>query len=492
MTVWQCSSALMLQASSVSLPPITLTIVAPNGTQTVLNQTAIGNLPSYRAYGGYKNQLGVLKGLGNYTGVPINTFCQMVGGLRSGYIVRIIASDGYTTTMKYDQVNGAFVTYDNKTGQQVQHNQTLTPVLAYHYNDLNLSSGDQPLKVAILGSEGLCTDSMYWAKKVVRLEIHITLQPMNLTVFALNGTQLVLHETDIANLEALRAVGAYRNQLGVVKGLGNYTGVPISRFCNLVGGMSSDTVLRATAADGYVKIFTYAEVNGEFTTYDSVTGQLVQHNQTLTPILAYHFNDANLSSSDGPLRTAIIGSEGLATSSSYWVKRVVKLEVRYRDDVAVTAATPLRTLVGHGYSYSVNVTLANQGGYNETLSVTAYANLTAIGVQTFTLSAGNSATIMFAWNTTGFSFGNYTISAKVGTVPDETDTADNNLVDGVAMLTLPGDVNGDLKCDGKDFALIARAFNTKPSDSRWDQRTDINEDSKVDGKDIAITARNLH
>jgi hypothetical protein len=307
---------------------MTLTVIAPDGTQAVLNETDIGNLTAYRAYGGYKNQLGNLRGLGNYTGVPINTFCEMVGGIRSGYSVYIIAADGYSKAMSYAELNGDVATYDNVTGEEVQHNETVTPILAYHYNDLNLSSSDGPLRAAIVGPEGLCTSSVFWVKQVVRLEIHANLQPMNLTIVALNGTELVLNETSISNLPALRAVGARRSQTGAVSGLGNYTGPSLNTLCDLVDEMSIDNALRVTAVGNYNKTLSYEEVSGAFATYDNATGQPVQHNQSLTPILAYHYNDANLSLSDGPLRMAIVGPEGLATTSSYWVKQIVKLEIR--------------------------------------------------------------------------------------------------------------------------------------------------------------------
>jgi len=71
--------------------------------------------------------------------------------------------------------------------------------------------------------------------------------------------------------------------------------------------------------------FTYAQINGDFPTYDT-DGQLVVHNESLVAILAYHFADLNLTS-DGPLRFAIVGSEGLYTNSTYWVQKVVKLEI---------------------------------------------------------------------------------------------------------------------------------------------------------------------
>jgi hypothetical protein len=149
---------------------MTLTIVASNGVQMVLNETDIGNMASYRAAGGRINTVGTISGVGNYTGVPINTLCALVGGLHSSQTLRVTAVDSYNTTFTHAQINGDFVTYDNVTGQQVQHNQSLTAILAYHFNDLNLTSGG-PLRFAIVGPEGLCTNSTYWVQKVVKLEI---------------------------------------------------------------------------------------------------------------------------------------------------------------------------------------------------------------------------------------------------------------------------------------------------------------------------------
>jgi hypothetical protein len=169
---------LSVQASttpqSVSLPPMSLTLVAANGTQLVLNSNEVGGLPSYRAFGGFKNVLGNIKGLGNYTGVPLTTLCNLAGGINNGEYLLVKASDNYTMLFSYAQVNGIFVTYNPTTGQEVQHLKPLTPILAYYKNDANLSYNDGgPLRLAIVGPEGLATDSIYWVKWVIRLEIAV-------------------------------------------------------------------------------------------------------------------------------------------------------------------------------------------------------------------------------------------------------------------------------------------------------------------------------
>jgi PKD repeat protein len=122
-----------------------------------------------------------------------------------------------------------------------------------------------------------------------------------------------------------------------MSGLGNYTGVAINTFCEMVGGLHAGQILRVRAADNLTQNFTYAQVNGDFATYDA-TGQKVTHNQSLTTVLAYHFNDNNLTS-DGPLRFAVVGPEGLYTNSSYWVQKVVRLEILGTAEYSLTVTS---------------------------------------------------------------------------------------------------------------------------------------------------------
>jgi hypothetical protein len=106
-----------------------------------------------------------------------------------------------------------------------------------------------------------------------------------------------------------------------------------------------------------------------------------------------------------------------------------------------------------------------------------------------TLASGTSITITFTWNTTSFAYGNYTVRAYVWPVPDETDTTDNNFTDGLILVTILGDVNGDFKCEGKDIAIIAEAYGSLVEQAGYVPNADINDDGKIDGKDIAVAAK---
>ena len=314
------------------LPPMTLTVEALNGTQIVLNESDIGSLASYRAYGGLRRMSGSLSSVGNYTGVPLATFLDIVNDDPStigyGYSVNVIAPD-YSQSLSYESLNGTGLnTYDNVTGVQVQANQTLTPMVAYYYNDQNLSSSSGPLELAIVGPEGLCTDGKLWVTNVTRLEVHPNIPPMNLTLEALNGTQVTINETEISNLPAIRGYGGLLNAAYTPSNLGNYIGIPITTLCTLVGGLGNGSSILITASDNYSITLSNAQLNGNWTTYDNTTGQPVNQTQPLTPILAYYFNDANLSSNYAPLQLAIVGPEGLLTDGKYWIYSVVSIEIQ--------------------------------------------------------------------------------------------------------------------------------------------------------------------
>jgi len=160
-------------------------------------------------------------------------------------------------------------------------------------------------------------------------------------------------------------------------------------------------------------------------------------------------------------------------------------------DVAVTNLTSAKTVICQGYCGNLTVTVQNQGNFTETFNVTAYANTTSIASQNVTLSSGNSTTITFTWNTTGFAYGNYAISAIADTVPDETDTADNSLTDGWAVITIIGDINGDFKVDIKDLVLVIKHYASYPGHPKWNPNADVNSDGKVDIKDLVLVIKHF-
>jgi hypothetical protein len=113
-----------------------------------------------------------------------------------------------------------------------------------------------------------------------------------------------------------------------------------------------------------------------------------------------------------------------------------------------------------------------------------------VQTQTVTLESGASTTITFTWNTTNFDYGNYTIFAVADTLPDETDTTDNTYVDGTVLVTIPGDINGDLHVNNEDLFLLASVYGSKVSDPHYYPEADIDNDGNIDLIDLFIHARN--
>jgi hypothetical protein len=181
------------------------------------------------------------------------------------------------------------------------------------------------LTVFVFMLEAIATTSIGFQCQTAQAQLETlppSLPPMNLTVIGLNGTEVVLNSTDIASLPSIRGLGGFRPSI-----VDNYTGVPLTNLCNLVGGIGNDSVVRITGSDNYSQTFSYDQiVNGNLTTYDPTTGNIVPHSEPLTLIIAYYKDDANLTN-QGPLMVAIIGPEGLGTAGKLWVYYVTEIQI---------------------------------------------------------------------------------------------------------------------------------------------------------------------
>jgi len=112
------------------------------------------------------------------------------------------------------------------------------------------------------------------------------------------------------------------------------------------------------------------------------------------------------------------------------------------------------------------------------------------------LNYNQTTTITFAWDTTGFAKGNYTISAYAWPVLGETNTADNSLINSWVIVAMIGDITGpngwpDGKVDMKDVDSVARLFGTYKGHLNYNPNCDINCDGVIDIYDIAWIARNF-
>ena len=180
-------------------------------------------------------------------------------------------------------------------------------------------------------------------------------------------------------------------------------------------------------------------------------------------------------------------------------------------DVAVTSVDPSKHYLGRacphtpvGFCSNVSVTVANQGTLPATFDVTLYANATQIGIQTVTnLAAGGSQTLIFLWNSSGFTMGNYSVRADAEILSGEVDTLDNTLTDGIVRIGVPCDITGptpnvaDGQCNMRDIGYIATKFGTNPVSPAWDPNADVTgpttglPDNTVNMRDIGEATKHF-
>ncbi len=204
----------------------------------------------------------------------------------------------------------------------------------------------------------------------------------------------------------------------------------------------------------------------------------------------YWSNYAGSDTHSGPYQNAT-GSDGIG-DTPYDVAGSGQLD-RYplvnprasQHDVALVALKPSKTVAGQGSIIYVTITVENQGDYAERVNI-SFATPTTAGMQTMTLNSEDDVTIILTWNTASFPYGNYTISAYVGTVLGETDTADNGLPNVYVKIGISGDVNGDTVVDSTDLGMMGAAWGSFEGDLSWNPVCDLEPDGVIDSSDLGI------
>ena len=148
-----------------------VTLIGSNGEQKTLSYAEIKTMVAYTGHGGFFTTTGVVNGPYEARGVPIEDLCALVGGLTPSDLVMVSAADGYSTMLDYDQVKGNFITYDPANMKEVPHGE-LKPILMYEQDGASLTDdGGKPLRLAIVGPEGLLTEGLYWVKWINKIAV---------------------------------------------------------------------------------------------------------------------------------------------------------------------------------------------------------------------------------------------------------------------------------------------------------------------------------
>jgi len=143
---------------------------------------------------------------------------------------------------------------------------------------------------------------------------------------------------------------------------------------------------------------------------------------------------------------------------------------------------PGRTLI----PFEINVTVKNEGDFDETFNVTILYNNETLETEAVSLASAASTTLTLIWDVSNLSLGTYIMVAEVPPLPDETWILDN-VIDSLAVdVRHPGNTNGDDQVSIADVGPLVIAWKKKPGQLGWDPRCDFNMDGEIDTWDVSI------
>ncbi len=128
-------------------------------------------LPATVGSGATKNKAGTISGPDTYVGVSLTDLIQAVGGMKENQTVNIVAADGFSKNLTYEQIyKGTFNVMDSAGNPATA---TLQPsvVLVYMKAGKALDAKSGPIQMALLSAPTQVTEASIWVKQVIKVEI---------------------------------------------------------------------------------------------------------------------------------------------------------------------------------------------------------------------------------------------------------------------------------------------------------------------------------
>ena len=175
------------------------------------------------------------------------------------------------------------------------------------------------------------------------------------------------------------------------------------------------------------------------------------------------------------------------------------LDYRSLSQIRITALHLRKTIIVRGNSMNMTVVVENKGNASETFNLAIYTNSSTMAPpQTSSLDAAGQTSLPFMWNTTGFAFGSYVLTANAknssGVILVHVRFSGTSLT-----LSIQGDANGDGRVNVLDLITIAIHLGQSngggymPDSPQWYQfwNSDLNNDGKINVLDLIICATHL-
>ncbi|MHA1614777.1 MAG: hypothetical protein ACTSYJ_08005 [Candidatus Thorarchaeota archaeon] len=294
-------------------------VVGSNGVSQNVTLAEMMLMDNVSGNSSYQNTYGNVKGVGVYNGVRVSDLVDLVGGMDEGYVVRIIAEDGYSQTFE------RLKAYPNLTIWNLQGDM----ILAYEYDGLTMPEYEDGFRLAFIPEDGYYSSAdanattepnpsaagPQWVSNVARIEILENLY---------NSTYSV-SETLLRTLPSITGEGGYQKKDGDdIIGPFNFTGVTFSILLEQFTTVPEDYILIARTGDGYSSEYTKAVVEGDVNGYTPSGDPLDGINSTM--ILAYE-QDGSPIVDGGPLKIVFLNVDGNLTDGFRWAKNVVSITI---------------------------------------------------------------------------------------------------------------------------------------------------------------------
>jgi DMSO/TMAO reductase YedYZ molybdopterin-dependent catalytic subunit len=307
-----------------TIPEFTVELIGAEGETATLTEAEAAELTQIEMTGGLKTSAGSIQGPYTYKGVPLGEALELVGGATDENSLRVTASDGYAMVFTWEEINGEFLTFDPATGDETEAAEPLMPVLAYMQEDEPLYEDTGPIRLVVLGEEGLISEGHFWIKQVATIEVVPAVREYTLL---LNGT--LIEEMDRATFESgvncpdttPLHQGVYEDDEGNI-----WTGMQLwllvgridDELSHVPGAYNRELAdansytVQVIAADGYT-----AEFNASY----------VKFNQDI--ILCNEMNGEQLPETYAPLRLM-----GEALTRKQMIRNVAEIRLLYTDATA--------------------------------------------------------------------------------------------------------------------------------------------------------------
>jgi DMSO/TMAO reductase YedYZ molybdopterin-dependent catalytic subunit len=293
-------------------------VVGVGGNSQNVTLSEMMQMESVSRNSSYQNTYGNVRGVGVYTGVNVSDLVNLVGGVNEGYVVRVVASDGYSQTFDRSKV------YPNSTIWDFQGYM----ILAYEYEGIRVPDYEDGFRLAFLPDDGYYSNAdanastepnpaaagPQWVSNVVRIEI---LENLYNSTFSVS-------ESLLRTFESVTGEGGYKKKAGDIIGPFNFTGVALSTLLQEFVALPEDYILIAHSSDGYTSEYTKAVVEGIVNGYTPTGDPLDEINSTM--VLAYEQDGAPIIDG-GPLKIVFLNEDGNLTDGFRWAKEVVSITI---------------------------------------------------------------------------------------------------------------------------------------------------------------------